>query len=68
MPPLTTRDWYIGCALQGLLAHPCRTEIEDDGILNDDEKQGLIYGDIVSEAIGIAEAIMQIRKDQAEKN
>lgn len=70
MPPLTVKDWYIGCALQGLLAHSCEMEIEGDDImpLSDDEKEGLMYGDLIGKAFGIADAIMMIRKERAGEN
>lgn len=70
MPPLTIRDWYIGCALQGLLAHPCEDEITGDDMmpLSEAEALGLHYGDIVGRAIEIGSACMQLRKERSEEN
>ena len=70
MPPLTTRDWYIGCALQGLLANPGEYEITGDDLmpLSDVEQEGLVYGDIVGKAFGIADAVMRIRRELAGDN
>lgn len=68
MPPLTTRDYFIGCALQGLLANPSQDEIPGDCILSESEWEEQVYGDKVSCALEIADAVMQLRRERAQEN